>query len=187
MKTIKIIKYVYMGLISLIILILALFLLSSLFSKKGYSEVFGISLFEVQSYSMYPELDKGDLVVVKKRAADKYEVGMTVTYIRPGEKIPTTHKIVKIEGNIITTRGVNTETNNSDDIPFDVSYIIGEVVTVWRNFNQTREFVTSPIGIIVILLWGFLFIEGFKYLEEVVREKRIKKLKEELGITDNKE
>lgn len=164
----------------MIILLLVLYLLSSVFSKKGYTQLFGISLFEVQSYSMHPELDKGDLVVVKKRKLDRYEVGMIVTYIRPGEKIPTTHKIVKIEDNIITTRGVNAETNNSDDVPFDVSYILGEVIITWRNFDSVRKFVASPIGVIVILLWGFLFIEGFNYLEEVLKEKRIAQLKKEL-------
>lgn len=181
MKTLKIIRYVYLGIIAVIILVLGLFLLSSAFNKKGYARVFGISVFEVQSYSMYPELDKGDLVVVKKRKAEKYEVGMTITYIRPGEKLPTTHKIVKIEGNIITTRGINPETNNSDDLPFDVSYIIGEVVTVWEDFDQTKDFIASPIGIIIILLWGFFFIEGFNYLEEILKQKRIKKLQEEIN------
>ena len=72
MKTLKIIRYVYLGIISVIILVLGLFLLSSAFNKKGYARVFGISVFEVQSYSMYPELDKGDLVVVKKGKTEKY-------------------------------------------------------------------------------------------------------------------
>ena len=165
MKIAKILKFTYLVVISIIILILGIFLLSSLFSKKEYTQVFGYSFFEVKSYSMYPELDKGDLVVVKKRNNDEYKVDMVVTYIKPNDKIPTTHKIVKVEGNIITTRGINTETNNSDDAPFDVECIIGEVVFVWENYNYVREFVTNPIGIIIILLTGFLIIEGVNYLE----------------------
>lgn len=172
MKVIKAIKYIYLSIMAIIIIFLAIFLLSSLFSKKGYTEVFGYSFFEVQSYSMYPELDKGDLVVVKKRNNEDYKVDMVVTYKKPTDKIPTTHKIVKIEGNIITTRGINTETNNSDDAPFDVSLIIGEVVTVWKNYDNVRTFITNPLGIIIILLSGFFLVEGINYFENKFSEKK---------------
>ena len=143
MKVIKIIKYIYISIVSIIILFFITFLLATVFSNKGYTEVFGISFFEVKSYSMYPELTKGDLVVVKKRDKSYYEVGMVVTYITPNDKIPTTHKIVSIEGDTVITRGVNKETNNTDD----------------------------PIGIIIIVLSGFLFIEGFTLLEEKILKK----------------
>lgn len=165
MKVTKIFKYIYIGIISLILLVLGIFLFSSLFGKEDYAKVFGYSFFEVKSYSMYPELNKGDLVIVKERDANKYKVDMVVTYKKPTDQIPTTHKIVKIEGNIITTRGINSETNNSDDPPFDVQYIIGEVVGVWKNYDSVREFITNPLGIISILLTGFLIVELINYLE----------------------
>ena len=186
MKIIKIIKYIYLGIISLLILFLGIFLISSLISKKDYTQVFGYSFFEVQSYSMYPELTKGDLVVVKKRDNQDYKVDMVVTYILPTDKTPTTHKIVKIEGNIITTRGINEETNNTDDAPFDVSCIIGEVVIKWKNYSKVRNFVTNPIGIIVILLCGFFFIEGFIYLESIYQKKQNKENECEDKIEDSK-
>ena len=96
---------------------------------------------------------------------------MVVTYILPTDKTPTTHKIVKIEGNTITTRGINEETNNTDDAPFDVSCIIGKVVTVWHGYGNIRNFVTNPMGIISILIIGFFIIEGFNYLENYFKEK----------------
>ncbi|MBE6131035.1 MAG: signal peptidase I [Erysipelotrichaceae bacterium] len=170
-KIVRIIRNVYLGLLVTIITFLGVFLVSSLFSKTDYTSVFGLSFFEVESYSMYPELTKGDLVVVKKLDASEYEVDMVVTYIKEGEKTPTTHKIVKIEGNIITTRGVNTQTNNADDEPFDVSCIIGRVVSVWHGYGNVRNFVTNPLGIISILLIGFFIVEGFNYLENYFKEK----------------
>ena len=172
MKIVKICRNVYLGILVTIITFLAIFLISSLFSKTSYTKTFGFSFFEVKSYSMYPELTKGNLVVVKELDDDKYEVGMVVTYIRENEKTPTTHKIVKIEGNIITTRGINAETNNSDDEPFDVSCIIGEVVSVWKSYGRIRDFITNPLGIITILLCGFFIIEGFNYLENKYKDKK---------------
>ena len=182
-QIIKIIRYVYLGIISAVILFLGVFLISSLTSKTSYTKAFGLAFFEVQSYSMYPDLDKGDLIIVKSRKTNDYEVGMVVTYIKPGETIPTTHKIVKIDGDMITTRGI---ANDSDDLPFDGSYIIGEVIGVWSNYHKARDFITNPLGIIVVILIGFFFIEGFNYLENKYSEdekleeikKEIKELKE---------
>ena len=171
MKIVRLFRNIYIGILISVIVFLGVFLISSLFSKTGYTKTFGYSFFEVKSYSMYPKLDKGDLVVVKDLKDDNYEVGMIVTYIRENESTPTTHEIVKIEGNIITTRGINTETNNADDEPFDVSCIIGEVVYTFENYGNVRDFVTNPLGIIIILLSGIFIIEGFNYLESKTNKK----------------
>ncbi len=177
-KIIKIIRYVYLGIVSVVILFLGIFLISSLVNKTSYTKAFGLAFFEVQSYSMYPDLNKGDLIIVKDRKVEEYQVGMVVTYIKPNEKIPTTHKIVKIEDNMITTRGI---ANDSDDLPFDVSCIIGEVIGVWRNYDNIRNFITNPLGIIAILLFGLFFIEGFNYLEnKYTEEEKLEEIKKEI-------
>lgn len=176
LKIIKIIRYSYLGILSAIILFLGIFLVGSLINKDSYTKAFGIALFEVESYSMYPDLDKGDLIIVKKRKPEKYQVDKVVTYIKPNDIKPTTHKIVDINGNMITTRGI---ANDSDDEPFDVSCIIGEVIIVWGNYDKVRDFITNPLGIIIILLFGFVFIEGFNYLEKDMIEKEKEKLAKE--------
>lgn len=170
MKIVRLFRNIYIGGLIAIISFLSIFLISSLFSKTSYTKVFGYSFFEVKSYSMYPILDKGDLVVVKEH--DNYEVDMIITYLRDTDTIPTTHKIVKIDGNIITTRGINAETNNADDEPFDVSCVIGEVVYTWKSYGEIRSFITNPLGIICVLLFGFFIIEGFNYLEIKYKAKK---------------
>ena len=170
MKIVRLFRNIYIGCLIAIISFLSIFLISSLFSKTSYTKVFGYSFFEVKSYSMYPILDKGDLVVVKEH--DNYEVDMIITYLRDTDTIPTTHKIVKIDGNIITTRGINAETNNADDEPFDVSCVIGEVVYTWKSYGEIRSFITNPLGIICVLLFGFFIIEGFNYLEIKYKAKK---------------
>ena len=171
MKILKLFKYVYISVMSVIILVLVSFLLASLFSKKGYTEIFGYSFFEVQSYSMYPELDKGDLIVVKKRKSSEYKKDMVVTYWLPTDTIPTTHKIVSIENDTVITKGINPNTNNGNDLPFDIEYIIGEVVVVWSGYSNVKQFITNPVGIIIIILSGFLLIEGFNYIEDKYTKK----------------
>jgi signal peptidase I len=165
MKIIKILKCFYVCILFVIAVCLLTFILVSNFNKNKYFELFGYSFFEVQSYSMYPELTKGDLIVVKKRDSSEYEVGMTVTYLRPTDTMTTTHKIVGIDGNLVTTKGINEETNKDCDLPIEKEYIIGEVIGIWTGFNNVKQFVTHPIGIIIIILSGFLFIEALDYLE----------------------
>ncbi|MBQ9791210.1 MAG: hypothetical protein IJW28_01355, partial [Clostridia bacterium] len=67
-----------------------------------------------------------------------------------------------------------------------VSCIIGEVVIKWKNYSKVRNFVTNPIGIIVILLCGFFFIEGFIYLESIYQKKQNKENECEDKIEDSK-
>lgn len=162
----RILKFTITGIFVLLILILSIFLLSRLVSKKSYSQVFGYSFFEVSSYSMYPELDKGDLVIVKQRDSEDYEVGMVVTYCAVEGTTPVTHKIVKREGDIITTRGVNTETNNTDDEPFDVKYIIGEVVDVYEDYGDFVSFIQNPLGLCIVIISCVILFEIFDFLEK---------------------
>ena len=166
MKIVKVIKYTYICVALVIIVGLLTVLLESTFSKKKYFDAFGYSFFEVQSYSMYPELTKGDLVIVKKRDSSEYEVGMTVTYLRPADNTTTTHKIVSIDGNLVTTKGINENTNKDYDLPFDIENVVGEVVCVWTEYDEVRNFITHPVGIIIIILTGLLFIEGLSFLED---------------------
>ena len=166
MKVVKAIKYIYFSVVLIVVVFLGIFLLSSLFSKSGYAQIFGYSFFEVKSYSMYPELDKGDLVVVKKRSDDEYKVGMVITYKRPKDALPITHKIVNIDGKIITTKGINEKENTSEDDPFEVRYVIGEVVEVLEDYDNVREFITNPIGIVIIILFGLFVFEGIVFLEK---------------------
>ena len=171
MKLLKLIKCLFVGIVLVVIVFLVSLILVASFSKKNYLEVFGYSFFEVKSYSMYPELEKGDLIVVKKRESSEYEVGMIVTYLRPSDDTTTTHMIVSIDGNKVTTKGINEETNKDNDLPFDIECIVGEVVTVWRGYGNVKEFVTNPIGIIIIILTGFLIVEGFNFLEDKFTSK----------------
>jgi signal peptidase len=166
MKVIKLIKYTFLFALLFVMICLITLSIATSSSKNKYLELFGYSFFEVKSYSMYPELSKGDLVIVKKRDSSEYKVGMIVTYLRPTDSTTTTHKIVSIDGNIVTTKGVNENTNKDCDLPFDIECIVGEVVTVWKDYSDVKDFIVHPIGIIIIVLTGFLVIEVFNYLEE---------------------
>lgn len=170
-KILKIIKYVVLGFVLLILGFLLVFTIKSLTSDGEPVQVLGYSFYNVTTGSMRPDIEEGDLVIVKKRSSDYYEVGMVVTYQISKGTTPVTHKIVSRDGNTIVTRGTNTETNNRNDDPFDVSLIIGEVVNVIPAFYKFTNFMTSPIGIVIVLGIGFVLIEGFSLLEKKLVKK----------------
>ncbi len=168
-KILKIIEWIIVVLLILFICVLGYYIISRLTNKGKPTKVFGYYVFEVSSWSMYNEdsehsLKKGDLIFVKPLKSEAYEVGMVVTYVKEDLEMPVTHMIVEREGNTITTRGINKEGNTTNDAPFDVSKILGEVKGVWKNYEKFISWTTSPIGIICIVLIGFLVVEGLYLL-----------------------
>lgn len=147
------------------ILILSVFIISRLVNKNNYSKVFGYSLFEVTSNSMYPYLEQGDLILVKERNKEEYLPEMVVTYQPTIGNTPITHKIIERNGDIITTKGINEETNKDNDEPFNVNQIIGEVVCVYKGYGKLEKFINNPIGIAIIFVGGLLIFEVIKFFE----------------------
>lgn len=175
-KILKSIEWVVVALLIVFICVLGYYIISRLINKEKPAKVFGYYVFEVSSWSMYNEesehsLKKGDLIFVKPLKSEAYEVGMVVTYMQENSEIPVTHMIVEREENTITTRGINKEGNTSNDAPFDVSKILGEVKGVWKNYEKFISWTTSPIGIICIALIGFLVVEGFYLLNKSLENK----------------
>ncbi len=172
----RIITSIVYAVLIAILIFFSIYLVKRLSDKDGITEVFGISFFEVATGSMEPEINVGDLVIIQKKDSSYYDVGMTVTYLPKGAKTPVTHKIVDRDGDTIITRGIS-DTNNTDDEPFDVSQIIGVKIGIWYGYYKFSKYITSPLGIITIILGGFLLVEGFAFLNKKIlgNEKEIKK------------
>lgn len=178
-KTLKIFEYALFGIMVILILIFGYYIAQRLIHKDEPAKMFGYYMYEVTSWSMYNEesadsLSKGDLIFVKPRTNKDYEVGMVVTYATDSYQ-PTTHKIIEVNGEMITTQGINKEGNTSADTPFHVDNIIGEVKGVWKNYARFMDFILSPIGVVLILGGGFIIIEGLSIVNKKVFNKEEEK------------
>lgn len=161
-KLIKGIRIILSVLMIVIIIICSIYIVKKLTNKDEPTSIFGYYFFEIQAYSMYPELTYGDLVVVKKPKDDKYEIGMVVTYTA-SDGTTVTHKIVRFEGEQIICQGVS-ENNTDEDDPITVDAIFGRKVMVWRNYRGFMTFVKSWKGILIIFLYAFVILEGLPLL-----------------------
>ncbi len=144
-----------------------------LITKDKTASIFGYSFYHVSTNSMFPVINGGDFIIVKERK--EYRVGMDITYQLDKNSTPITHRIKRFEGNNVVTEGVNN--NGSEDDPFDVSCIVGEVVFVWRDYYKFLDFVSSPLGIFSLALGVFVIVEGFSLVEKLI-DKCEKKNKE---------
>jgi len=161
-KIIKGIQIFLTAIMVLLILICVMFIVNTLTHKDEPSKLFGYYLFELSGDSMRPDYKKGDLVFVKAPKDGVYAIDMIVTYENEDGAI-ITHKIVRIEDDKIICRGTS-DNNTSDDDPITKDMIFGYVRGHWKGFANVKSFVTSPWGIVTLLLYGILIFEGIPFL-----------------------
>ena len=79
----------------------------------------------VISQSMYPALNRGDLILVKEVTLEEIQGGTVVVFRHKGGL--AVHRVVKIEGETITTKG---DANPKEDNPITYDDIVGRVPTI---------------------------------------------------------
>lgn len=67
-------------------------------------------VYAIESGSMEPMLERGDLIIVKRES--EYNVGDVVTFYLPHRKEYITHRVVRIENNMYYTKG---DANDAED------------------------------------------------------------------------
>lgn len=132
MKKIPIIRWIFSGVLYLMIAVITLMLAAML--------IFGLKLYCVQTGSMEPTYPVGAMIVVEKVEPEKLETGDVITYT-VGDATVVTHRIIGIDrqGRQITTKGDNNNAADSSQIGFD--NVIGRV-----------KFGVPLVGYTVILL-----------------------------------
>lgn len=161
----KIVTKVLLGLIGLFLIFVGIYVGKRVITKDVTSSILGFSFYRVSTGSMIPDINPGDLVVVKSKK--EYKVGMDVTYRINERSTPVTHRIISIDGEMVTTEGIN---NTGADAPFEKKYIIGEVVYIWRNFDKFVSFITSPLGIIILCGGVFGIVELISFIDKLINK-----------------
>ena len=102
---------------------------------------FGIKTAVVLTGSMEPTIEIDDFIIVKK--PDKIEIDDIVSYKDSTHSKEVLHRVVKINGNEITTKG---DANNVEDKPIDKSQITGVYIGKIKYLGNIISFITTPIG-----------------------------------------
>ncbi len=136
---IRVLKRILCGLFVLISLFYVFVVVSTHYFKDFYP--FGIRVAIILSGSMEPELEINDFVIVKR--VKDIKVGDIVTYRQNNKGNEIIHRIVKIEGDIVTTKG---EANNSVDPVISKDDITGVYVGKIKYLGNILTFFKNPLG-----------------------------------------
>lgn len=103
-----------------------------------------IQIYNVKTGSMENKIHVGDYILVVKN--NDYKVGDIITY--KYDKGFVTHRIIKKDGNKITTKG---DANNTEDVAIDTSVIVGKVVFVGGLLNVVITYKFVFVGLLLSL------------------------------------
>ena len=145
MKKAKNILNIFITCISIIIILLNIYVIyEKAVLKKDAVDVFGYSFFIVISGSMEPNIHINDLIIIKNRS--DYTINDIVTF--KSNKSLVTHRIVRIDGEKIYTKG---DSNNTEDEPITKDKIRGKVVFKLRGIGKVLEIITAPVTIVIFI------------------------------------
>lgn len=161
--------------------------------KQDIPLINGYGILEVVSGSMEPTIDIGDLIVINTKYSDIKENDIITFYDENNSFV--THKVIKVDGNMITTKG---DANNAPDKPFSETEVVGKYVTKVNGLGRIMSSFKSPFVMSMILIIGLLvcylvstdkegkpiitkeekeYEEFLEYKEKKKKESKVKKSK----------
>ena len=164
-------------LIFLIVIVVFLFVIRVSGSTPS---LFGYSVFQVQTNSMEPELNPGDVILVKSCDPEDIQKGDIITYKATAGEMAgktITHQVavepVQRGGEwFYRTKGIREGASLDPEISFDM--IQGEFVRKLKVVDKLYSFFLSPVGLItfvglIIVLFGYEMISlivSYKAIDE---------------------
>ena len=151
------------NIVSTIVLVFAILIcvlvIISMKSSSGVAHLFGYSVLSVQSDSMDPVFEEGDLIVIRcTKPTDRFEKGDIVSffaYDNTGMRFVNTHRIVKVvhgeTRDRYTTKGDNAVAEDSKRLYSSniVGQYIGKRIS---GLGKIIDFINSPTGVLLCVV-----------------------------------
>lgn len=178
----KVLFFVAVGLCAFFLVVASWLAVDKFILKSPVPSFAGYSLLSVESGSMEgrmkDSINKGDLVLIRK--TDDYKIGETITFLRPNDKVPTTHRIIDFDYSsgekAYITKG---DANNSRDKIVTEDQIVGEVVLIFKHVGVIRGWLTEGggfvfvIAILATLFVGIYILKDFKPKQKTGEEESL--------------
>jgi len=164
-------------------------------SGNGVPSILGIRPFSIQTESMYPTFEPGDLIIATAPDTEELRNGDIITYwtVINGERVLNTHRITDIyDGGthlIFATKGDNN--TSADALTVHESEVVGKFAMRIPGVGKVFDFLQTSTGFfLIIVLPVFLFfiyhlVQFFKVLFEYQNIKNRIKYEQEREITED--
>ena len=168
-----IVTIIYIILLPLLIYNVTL-IFKSIIKPNKTPDFFGYKTYVIVSGSMEPNLNIGDIVIVKKVNENELNVGDIISF-RQGQNV-VTHRISQIKNEygekVYITKGDNNNTEDNGSI--DYSYIEGKVINNIRAAGKVVIFFQGKLSIIIIVLFFYIYLTQ---TNKINRRKETRKVK----------
>ena len=129
----------------------------------------GYSLLSVESGSMEGDaedsISEKDLILIHQ--SREYMIGETITYLRPSDSVPTTHRIIdyhEINGaREYITRGDANGSTKDEGVTEDM--IFCKVVFIFKGVGVFREFITEGGGYVFLISFALILAAGIFFVK----------------------
>lgn len=158
-RIIKAIIDILTFLVFIVLIVIIIAKVKMMVKGEEYFELFGYSVFSVETGSMKPVIKENDIIVVKKYKNASYKVDDIITFKLKNDYI--THRIVNINGDNLVTRG---DANNTNDIEnVNIKNVIGKVIKISSKAGIWHKVFTTPLIIVMIFVTLIMFDFAFSY------------------------
>ena len=182
--------------VAIVVAVLATYVSFVSSSGHGVPNILGLRLLSIQTNSMHPEIEEGDLAIATGvKDTSELKTGEIITYwtIINGERVLNTHRIVEIyDGGgflFFKTRG---DANTADDpVTVHENEIVGKYQARIPGLGKFFDYLQTGTGFfIVVVIPVFLFflfhlVQFFRVLFEYQNVKNRIKYEQERGRTED--
>ena len=163
----------------IIILVAALYAFTTLATREdgSVSDIAGFTPLAVQSDSMAPTFNKGDLIIIQKCDTSKLEVGDIVTFhtIIDNEYALNTHRIAAID-EVNGMRSFTTKGDNNDVADTHIiSDIVGKYVFALPQMGKVMDFLSSSMGFLIVIVLPMLLFFIYQVYHLIVVGMNLKR------------
>jgi len=148
---IKILKFIFIGILLLILLFNLIGIAKRIFQKDQMPLVFGFGISVVTTGSMEPTISPGDVIIIRKQ--NEYNVDDIVTFKNNSY---ITHRIVEKTADGYITKG---DANNANDKEIKAEAIVGKTVKTAPLIGHLILFIKDPLRLLVLAVFLIAIFE----------------------------
>lgn len=165
----------------IIILVAALYAFTTLATHEdgSVSDIAGFTPLAVQSDSMAPTFNKGDLIIIQKCDTSKLEAGDIVTFhtIIDNEYALNTHRIAAID-EVNGMRSFTTKGDNNDVADTHIisdGDIVGKYLFALPQMGKVMDFLSSSMGFLIVIVLPMLLFFIYQVYHLIVVGMNLKR------------
>lgn len=160
---------------ALCILIFIAFTMIKAKSSGKQPEVFGYKFFVILTGSMSPNINPGDLVIVKDVPIEEIKSDDIITFSSSTSKNITTHRVKEVaRGNEISFITQGDANNIQDPLPVPKELVIGKVINTKHKLGTVMKYIQEHLIIIAISIFVMVMVIGFTLKK--LKKKSVKQI-----------